>query len=344
MNLREKHGFTYGSYSRVGSGRFQTQFSGSAQVRSEKADSAIAELIAEIGNMRDGKISEEELKNAKAKYNGSFALGMEDPERTASYASNILINGLQKDYYRTFLQKINAVTIADVQRVAQKYFDKNHTRIVIVGNASKIIPNLSRLGYPIKMFDKYANPITEKPKEVNINESKKSDDAVSAASIIFDYLNAIKASSNGNATWEQLDNKAELIYWPILEAWELEIWRAISLSPEKEKEICKNFLTYLIGRKDFYKIMSKDSNRVEIQAFNFYGGLATRQTKFPTNINMINNKDGGIYSKTIIFNHGYSINFRIHSASSKVEASLKFDINAIGLPTSEVYQQTFDLI
>jgi len=190
MNLREKHGFTYGSYSRVGSGRFQTQFSGSAQVRSEKADSAIAEMIAEIGNMRDGKISEEELKNAKAKYNGSFALGMEDPERTASYASNILINGLQKDYYRTFLQKINAVTIADVQRVAQKYFDKNHTRIVIVGNASKIIPNLSRLGFPIKMYDKYANPIVEKPKEVNINETKKSEESVSAANVIFDYLNA----------------------------------------------------------------------------------------------------------------------------------------------------------
>jgi hypothetical protein len=181
-------------------------------------------------------------------------------------------------------------------------------------------------------------------KKWGISDSGCSEEYWKEISPIFDYLNAIKASSNGNATWEQLDNKAELIYWPILEAWESEIWRAISLSPEKEKEICKNFLTYLIGRKDFYKIMSKDSNRVEIQAFNFYGGLATRQTKFPTNINMINNKDGGIYSKTIIFNHGYSINFRIHSASSKVEASLKFDINAIGLPTSEVYQQTFDLI
>ena len=108
MNLREKHGFTYGSYSRVGSGRFQTQFTSSAQVRSEKADSAIAEIMNEISNMREGKITKEELDNAKAKYNGSFALGMEDPERTASYASNILINNLPKDYYRTFLQKINA--------------------------------------------------------------------------------------------------------------------------------------------------------------------------------------------------------------------------------------------
>ena len=191
MNLREKHGFTYGSYSRVGSGRFQSQFSGSAQVRSEKADSAVAEILAEMNNMREGKITAEELNNAKAKYNGSFALGMEDPERTASYASNILINNLPKDYYRTFLQKINAVTIEDVQRVSKKYFDNNNSRIVIVGNASKILPNLTRLGFPIKKYDKYANPVVEKAKEVNIKETEKSTESVSAATIIDHYLTAI---------------------------------------------------------------------------------------------------------------------------------------------------------
>ncbi len=191
MNLREKHGFTYGSYSRVGSGRFQTQFSSSAQVRSEKADSAVAEILNEIGNMRDGKITEDELNNAKAKYNGSFALGMEDPEKTASYASNILINNLPKDYYRTFLQKINAVTLADVQRVAKKYFDKDNARIVIVGNGAKILPNLTRLGYPIKKYDKYAEPIIEKKAEVSIKESNKNTEAVSAASVIDGFLKAI---------------------------------------------------------------------------------------------------------------------------------------------------------
>ena len=191
MNLREKHGFTYGSYSRVGSGRFQSQFSGSAQVRSEKADSAVAEILAEMANMREGKITQEELDNAKAKYNGSFALGMEDPERTASYASNILINNLPKDYYKTFLQKINAVTIADIQRVSKNYFNTNNARIVIVGNGAKILPNLSRLGYPIKKFDKYANPVVEKPKEVDVKESEKTTESVSAATIVDGYLKAI---------------------------------------------------------------------------------------------------------------------------------------------------------
>ncbi len=193
MNLREKHGFTYGSYSKIGNGRFQTQFSVNAQVRNEKADSAVVEMLNEINNMRDGKISNEELENAKAKYNGSFALAMEDPEKTASYATNILINNLQKDYYKNFLQKINAVTIADVQRVSQKYLLTDNSRIVIVGNGSKILPNLARLKIPIKKYDKYANFIEDK----TANEKTVKDlagaktDGVSPSSVILKYLIAV---------------------------------------------------------------------------------------------------------------------------------------------------------
>jgi predicted Zn-dependent peptidase len=57
MNLREKHGFTYGSYSRMGSGRFPSLFTASAAVRTDKVDSAAAEIFNEILNMRDGKIT-----------------------------------------------------------------------------------------------------------------------------------------------------------------------------------------------------------------------------------------------------------------------------------------------
>lgn len=191
MNLREKHGFTYGSYSSIGSGRFQSLFKASAAVRTDKADSAVAEIIHEILNMRDGNITQEELDNAKAIYNGSFALGMEDPSRSAQYASNILINNLPKDFYRTYLQKINALTIEDVKRVSKNYFNENNSRVIIVGNGSKILPALLRLGYPIKKFDKYAEPVVDAPREVNVNESAKTTDKVSAFSIVEDYLKAL---------------------------------------------------------------------------------------------------------------------------------------------------------
>ncbi|MCP9752704.1 pitrilysin family protein [Ferruginibacter sp. HRS2-29] len=191
MNLREKHGFTYGSYSQLGSGRFQSLFKATAAVRTDKADSAVAEIIAEILNMRDGKITQDELDNAKAIYNGSFALGMEDPSRSARYASNILINNLPKDFYRTYLQKINALTIEDIKRVSKNYLNETNSRIVIVGNGSKILPTLLRLGYPIKKYDKWADPVIDSVKNVNVNESPKTTDKVSAYSIVEDYLKAI---------------------------------------------------------------------------------------------------------------------------------------------------------
>ena len=191
MNLREKHGFTYGAYSSVGSGRFQGLFKAGAAVRTEKVDSAVNEMVKEILNMRDGKITDEELTIAKAKYNGSYALRMEDPATTATYASNILINNLPKDFYKTYLQKINSVSINDIKRVANTYFNENSSRIVIVGNGKKILPNLARLGFPIKKYDKYADPVADELKDVKVDESAKTSDAVSGYSIIEDYLKAI---------------------------------------------------------------------------------------------------------------------------------------------------------
>ena len=191
MNLREKHGFTYGAYSRVGDGRFQSLFKVGAAVRTEKVDSALSEMVKEILNMRDGKITDEELTVAKAKYNGAYALRMEDPATTATYASNILINNLPKDFYKIYLQKINSVSINDIKRVSNTYFNESNSRIVIVGNGKKILPNLARLGFPIKKYDKYADPVAEEITDVKADETSKTSDAVSGYSIIEDYLKAI---------------------------------------------------------------------------------------------------------------------------------------------------------
>ena len=143
-NLREKRGFTYGSYSSIGNGRFQSIVNSNAQVRNEKADSAVAEILVELKNMQEGNFTQADLDLAKAKYNGSFALGMENPALGATYATNILINNLPKDFYKTFLQKINAVTLADIKRVSQKYLSTANARILIVGKAEQIMPNLGR--------------------------------------------------------------------------------------------------------------------------------------------------------------------------------------------------------
>ncbi|WP_025144027.1 M16 family metallopeptidase [Pedobacter jeongneungensis] len=158
-NLREQHGFTYGAYANTGSGRFQVKFSANAAVRNEKVDSAVVEFLKEINNIRTIKVTADELQNAKNLFNGSFALGLEDPARTASFASNILINNLPKDFYRTFLQKVNAVTTDDILRVTKKYFNHDNTRIVIVGKADAFAAGLTKAGFKTQVFDNYADPV-----------------------------------------------------------------------------------------------------------------------------------------------------------------------------------------
>jgi len=160
---------------------------------------------------------------------------------------------------------------------------------------------------------------------------------------LFAKLTKLRKDSNGTMLWEELTDKANEYYWPLLDAWAEEIQSLCDQSTQKQAEVCKSIISYLVGKHDFYKVICEGQKRVSIQGFNFNNTLATRKTKYPDSINAINSKNGGQYSKTIVFNHGYSINFRIHNASSRVESSLKFDINAIGLPVNEIYQQTFDI-
>jgi zinc protease len=186
MNLREKHGYTYGAYSNIGTGRFQSDFNASASVRNEKVDSAVREFLNEINRIRNEKVSAKELQDAKSQYNGSFALAMENPSRTADFASNILINKLSADFYRTYLKKINAVTVDDIQRVAKKYFNYNNTRVVVVGKQEQIEKGLKSLGYEVKYYDKYAVPVKT---DATASLSVKAD--VSPAQVIDAYMKAI---------------------------------------------------------------------------------------------------------------------------------------------------------
>ena len=123
------------------------------------------------------------MANAKSLYNGSFARGLEDPARTATFASTILINGLPPDFYKTYLQKVNAVTADDILRVAKKLINYDNTRIVIAGNSTQFIEALKKSGYPVKLFDKYANPVVEGAKDATVP-------AVKATDIIKAYIDA----------------------------------------------------------------------------------------------------------------------------------------------------------
>jgi hypothetical protein len=146
---------------------------------------------------------------------------------------------------------------------------------------------------------------------------------------IFNELKNIKSDSDGRALWKDLDNVPYRFYWPILHAFESEIKR------HESSTMCENFIKYLVGKEDFYKVVSKGDD-VQVQGFNLNGTLAVKKVNLPTKIDLIKDKNSSQYSKTIIFNKGWTFNFRIHSASSRVEPSLKFDVQAISL-SPEIY-------
>jgi len=95
-------------------------------------------------------------------------------------------------------------------------------------------------------------------------------------------------------------------------------------------KMCSDFIKYIVGNRDFYKVISTKI-KVIIQAFNLNGTLNTTKQPLPDTIDFIKYKNTNQYSKTIGFNQGWIFNFRIHNASSRVEASLKFDVNALAL-------------
>jgi predicted Zn-dependent peptidase len=189
LNLREKHGWTYGAYSSIGSGKYINKFRSSASVRNTVTDSAVVEFFNELKRIKTELVSEEDLRNAKAKYVGNFVMQIEKPSTVAGYALNKETQGLPEDFYENYIKNINAVTAEDIKNAANKYFLSNNTRVVIIGKAAEALPGLEGMSkrekLPILYFDKYGNP-TEKP------EVKKPVPAgVTAQTVLNNYINAI---------------------------------------------------------------------------------------------------------------------------------------------------------
>lgn len=185
MNLREKHAYTYGAGSNVNADKYIGRFRTSTAVRNAVTDSAVVQTLKEIKRIKEEPVDPIALKNAKAKYVGDFVLALESPQTVARYALNIKLNNLPKDFYETFLQKINAVTAEDVTRVANKYFKPENARIIVVGKGADVLENLEKTGIPILYFDTFANPV-DKPKF-----TKPIPAGVTTQTVIDNYLKAV---------------------------------------------------------------------------------------------------------------------------------------------------------
>lgn len=167
-----------------------------------------------------------------------------------------------------------------------------------------------------------------------------SDNYWSEIKEIFEYLEQEK--NNGTA-WRELENKEEIVYKPLLQAFinELELQ-----NNEHGSELPKRLVEYLLGEFDFYKVIGLDKfATTQVQCFNLRGSLNKNgrvckrvetlpRVCLPTRIVSIQFKPGSNTTVELYMDEGWQFSFRIHNASSLVEPSLKFDVQIIGMPTT----------
>jgi zinc protease len=185
QNLREDKGYTYGAYSNVRQSKYAGSFRASASVRNMVTDSSVVELMREINTIRYKKVTPEDLKNVKEEYIGGFVMDVQKPATVAGFALNMARYNLPKDFYETYIERINAVTLEDVQNAAIKYFQGDKARIIITGKGIDVLKNLENTDYAIKYFDKNGNP-TEKPAM-----TLPIPGGMTAEKVVNNYLNAI---------------------------------------------------------------------------------------------------------------------------------------------------------
>lgn len=183
-------------------------------------------------------------------------------------------------------------------------------------------------------------------KWLGIKSSKK---YFSAITPIFKKLEKIRKESNAKKKWSELGDYHLTIYIPVLSAFikELKI-----LYEKNSKKVASNLVAYLVGNKDFYKVI-KSKNSIEIHAYNLNGTLnlpfknilpkyKTPKVPLPTEITNIDFKAGSDTTVIVKMNNDWTLSFRIHNASSRVESSLKFDINLLKSP-KKLFKNTLNI-
>jgi zinc protease len=156
--LRESKGYTYGVYSTPRVLRYRGDWRASMDVRTEVAEPALRDLLAELTKIRDQLVPADEFKDAQRSLTASFALSLENPAELLNlYVVRQLYN-YPVDHWDRYTDRIMAITPAQVQAVSRKYLDPAKLQIVAVGDASKIEAGLRKFG-PLQVFDDEGKPV-----------------------------------------------------------------------------------------------------------------------------------------------------------------------------------------
>ncbi|GFE78158.1 peptidase M16 [Steroidobacter agaridevorans] len=146
MNLREDKGYTYGVYSSFTGTTFPGVVVASTDVRTAVTEGAMHELDFELQRIANEPVTERELTNARRALIGRFALSLDSPLSLMGNLATQKIYRLPADYWDTYPQRVEAITPADIQRVAKKYYDRGQLQIIAVGDAKQVGKVLEKYG------------------------------------------------------------------------------------------------------------------------------------------------------------------------------------------------------
>jgi zinc protease len=145
MNLREKHGYTYGAFSFLDYHRAASPFLAGGGIRTDVTAPAVSEIFNEVKRMRETLMTSEELSLSKdsiaRSLPGRFETG---PAATETFAE-IFVYGLPLDYFSALPDKVNAVTAEQAQAAAQKYILPGKLVVLAFGDKAKIEGDLDKL-------------------------------------------------------------------------------------------------------------------------------------------------------------------------------------------------------
>jgi zinc protease len=186
QNLREDKAYTYGCYSSTNITEHGSWMSMGGNFRNAVTDSAIAQILFEMDRITTSYVTDDELNLTKSSMAGGFARSLERPSTVARFAYNIIKNNLAKDYYQTYLQRLEAISKEDVLLMAQKYFTAKNCNIVVVGN-EEIIDRLKQFDADgkIEMLDAFGD---------EVKEMEKSD--ITADQLLEKYVFAVTKTGN----------------------------------------------------------------------------------------------------------------------------------------------------
>ncbi|MCY7347033.1 MAG: insulinase family protein [Pyrinomonadaceae bacterium] len=160
MNLREEKGYTYGARTGYVYRRGAGPFSASADVQTAVTKESVSEFLKELRGIRgEIPVTAKELDYNKQSLIRAYPRGFETVGQISGQLSNLVVYGLPDSYFNDFISKVNAVTLEDVNRVANKYLTPDKLAIVVVGDRKAIEPGLKEIGYDLQILDTEGNPV-----------------------------------------------------------------------------------------------------------------------------------------------------------------------------------------